>query len=303
MINFRYHVVSITSVFLALAIGLVLGTAALNGPVADDLNDRLSSLRKSNNGLRDQVSELQSAVNSRSGFVDQIAPQVLNGTLQDKSVVVVSGPGAATKDREAVVKMLHQASATITGSVRLNPDFVDPKRDDTLHDLASKDVPSGVELPDSGSGIVTASALLAQALTKDSISDDERTTLLQAYTGVGVLTPEGTVKGGAQAIVVVLGTTPTDRDADARTKALVKAVTQFDDVDKRVVVAAPSAGGDTVLSAIRGDDKLKSSISTVDSISSADSQLATAMATVEKFDDKTGHYGTGNGASSQIPKL
>ena len=37
MINFRYHVVSLTAVFLALAIGLVVGTAALNGPVADSL--------------------------------------------------------------------------------------------------------------------------------------------------------------------------------------------------------------------------------------------------------------------------
>jgi len=34
VINFRYHVVSLTAVFLALAIGLVVGTAALNGPVA-----------------------------------------------------------------------------------------------------------------------------------------------------------------------------------------------------------------------------------------------------------------------------
>ena len=37
MINFRYHVVSLTAVVLALAIGLVVGTAALNGPVVDTL--------------------------------------------------------------------------------------------------------------------------------------------------------------------------------------------------------------------------------------------------------------------------
>ena len=42
MINFRYHVVSLTAVFLALAIGLVVGTAALNGPVADSLRGQVS---------------------------------------------------------------------------------------------------------------------------------------------------------------------------------------------------------------------------------------------------------------------
>lgn len=44
MINFRYHVVSLTAVFFALAIGLVVGTAALNGPVADSLRDVVTTV-------------------------------------------------------------------------------------------------------------------------------------------------------------------------------------------------------------------------------------------------------------------
>ncbi len=280
-----------------------LGTAALNGPVVNNLNDRLSSLRKSNGGLRDQVSELQSAVNSRSDFVNQIAPKLLGNTLRDKSVVVVSGPGAASKDREAVLKMIKQTNATVTGTIRLNSDFTSAKRDDALHDLASRDVPAGVKLPESGDGIITASALLAQVLTNDTISDNDRTTILQAYTGVGVLTPEGMVHGVAQAVVFVLGPTSTDRDADSSTKALVTTIKEFSDVNKHVVVAGPSAGNGTAIAAIRGDGKLSSSVSTVDSIATADSQLATAMATIEKFADKTGHYGTGDGASAQVPNI
>ena len=31
MIDFRYHIVSIIAVFLALAVGIVVGTTALNG--------------------------------------------------------------------------------------------------------------------------------------------------------------------------------------------------------------------------------------------------------------------------------
>jgi hypothetical protein len=46
VINFRYHVVSLTAVFLALAIGLVVGTAALNGPVADSLKNQISALKQ-----------------------------------------------------------------------------------------------------------------------------------------------------------------------------------------------------------------------------------------------------------------
>ena len=62
MINFRYHVVSLTAVFLALAIGLVVGTAALNGPVADSLKDRVNALSKNNEQLRESVNNMETEV-------------------------------------------------------------------------------------------------------------------------------------------------------------------------------------------------------------------------------------------------
>ena len=67
MINFRYHVVSLTAVFLALAIGLVVGTAALNGPVADSLEDQVNALSKDNSNLRDQVNQYRDEVNRSAG--------------------------------------------------------------------------------------------------------------------------------------------------------------------------------------------------------------------------------------------
>ena len=47
MIDFRYHLVSIIGIFLALAVGIVLGTTALNGPVLDDLRGRIDDLSAS----------------------------------------------------------------------------------------------------------------------------------------------------------------------------------------------------------------------------------------------------------------
>jgi hypothetical protein len=45
VIDFRYHLVSIVAVFLALAVGVVLGSAALNGPVVAGLRKSVSTLR------------------------------------------------------------------------------------------------------------------------------------------------------------------------------------------------------------------------------------------------------------------
>ena len=45
MISFRYHLVSIIAVFLALALGIVVGTTALNGPITTDLRKQVNTLK------------------------------------------------------------------------------------------------------------------------------------------------------------------------------------------------------------------------------------------------------------------
>ncbi|MGH3426614.1 MAG: copper transporter [Mycobacteriales bacterium] len=303
MINFRYHIVSLTSVFLALAIGLVLGTAALNGPILDNLNDRVSSLSNYKDQLRDQVRELEKASDRHGDYTRQLAPTVLGGKLRNRSVALVDVYDVDGKDRENVVNMLKVGGARITGSVRLNDRYLDPNTDESLHDLASRRVPAGVKLPESGAGAVTASTVLAALLTNPAVSVDDRTTIMQAFTELGVLTPEGKIDGTADSVVFLFGSASTKRGADDLTRTGVTAVKAFAAVTK-VVAAAPSAGGGAnPIAAIRSDGDAKSKVSTVDGLSRAEGQLATAMALVQKYNGGNGHYGTGDGASAQVPKL
>ena len=46
MIDFRYHLVSLVSVFLALAVGIVLGAGPLNEPIARGLSQSVQQLRQ-----------------------------------------------------------------------------------------------------------------------------------------------------------------------------------------------------------------------------------------------------------------
>lgn len=304
MINFRYHVVSLTSVFLALAIGLVLGTAALNGPLLNNLNDRVSSLTKSKDQLRAQVGELESAVNQHGNYTRELAPTLLDGKLRNKSVVLISVLGADSKDREGVINMLKVGGARITGSLRLNDRYLDPASDEVLHDLASRRVPAGVNLPNSGEGAVTASTVLASVLTKPAISTDTRTTILQAFTELGMLTPEGKIDGTADSVVFLFGSASTKRDAGNKTKTAVTTVAAFSGVTSNVVAAAPSAGGGAnPIAALRSNGETKNAVSTVDGLSRAEGQLGIAMALVQQYAGGSGHYGTGAGAVSQVPKL
>ena len=106
MINFRYHVVSLTAVFLALAIGLVVGTAALNGPVADSLKDKVNALRKDNQQMRQSVNSLQKELDMEEDFAAEMAPILLPGKLTGRRVLVLEPADRPASTPTACVKML-----------------------------------------------------------------------------------------------------------------------------------------------------------------------------------------------------
>ena len=54
MIDFRYHLVSIVAVFLALAIGIVLGSTELQGPTYNLLNQTTAKLQNEYNQASSQ---------------------------------------------------------------------------------------------------------------------------------------------------------------------------------------------------------------------------------------------------------
>ena len=307
MINFRYHVVSITSVFLALAIGLVLGTTALNGPVANDLNSRVTDLRQTNSQLRGQVADLETQVRGRDGFVKQVAPTLLGGRLAGKRVLVVTLPGAAADQQKGVAAMLQQAGATVTGTVGFTEAFVDPARSDEVIDLATRLVPPGVSgLPANNNGTETAAALFGRVFSsgRAGVTDANRTALLSGF-GQLNLVDAGSNVGPADSVVVVAGTPFTGSDADRRNANVLAVVTQLAAAFPRDVLAGPTAAGKgNVVTAVRGDSTLAAHISTVDTVASAEGQLAAALALAEAYaGGKAGHYGAGNGAVAPVPTL
>jgi len=71
VISFRYHVVSIIAVFLALALGIVVGTTALNGPITTDLRNKVDSLNKLLNA-RTQLANLLTYMDGKGKAEDLI---------------------------------------------------------------------------------------------------------------------------------------------------------------------------------------------------------------------------------------
>ncbi|BBH63415.1 hypothetical protein ACTI_01000 [Actinoplanes sp. OR16] len=305
MINFRYHVVSLTAVFLALAIGLVVGTAALNGPVSENLRTNLEALKKDNDVRRDQVNQLRDELNRGQDFATEMAPVVLAGKLTARKIAVVSLPGA-DESADGVAKMLNVAGATITARVSVEEKFFDPNYTNELLDLADQSSQPSIpvtSLPRNSDGVETASALLALALEQGSTSPtpDDVTAVLTALGKAGYLAVEDNATGGAEATVLVAAEPATDKDATTKSQSAVTVATQF--YQRRpLVVAGDGAGEGNLVSGVRSDPTLVKQISTVDNVSTVQGQLATAMAAGERLvQNRIGQYGLAAGATSMVP--
>jgi hypothetical protein len=311
VINFRYHVVSLTAVFLALAIGLVVGTAALNGPVADSLRDQLNALKKDNGNLRDQVDQYRDETNRNQDFASQIAPTLLGGKLAGRRVVVVALPG--TSDYASnVIAMLQVAGATITAKITVQDKFFDPNSGTELLDLASQSSTETIPidgLPLNSDGVETASAQLALALLQrpgtTQAAPVDVTSVLTAYTKQGYLSldeKQAKAVGGAEATVIVSGPPAVDKDAAKKSQSAVTLASQFVK-NRSLVVAGDGVGDGNLVSAVRGDPTLVKDISTVDNATTVQGQVATGLVTAERMvQNRVGQYGLAAGASALVPK-
>jgi hypothetical protein len=306
VINFRYHVVSLTAVFLALAIGLVVGTAALNGPLAEALNNQVNSLTKQTQGYRDRISQLETEAGKQEQFTREAAPIMLAGKLTGHNVLVLSMPQTGASVTR-VLDMLKLAGARVTGQVEIEDRFTDPDRKDNLLDVANGALQSGISNPPLNSnGVETSSYLLASVLlghpSATAPPADATRTVLTAYKEGSFIVPTGDLTP-ADSVILVTGGPYTDRNAEAKNANVVTLVEQFAKQAPIVVASSGAAGAGNVISAIRGDPTLAKGVSTVDNVATPDGQVAVVLALAEFLATKRpGHYGVGGGATGMLPK-
>jgi hypothetical protein len=301
VINFRYHVVSLTAVFLALAIGLVVGTTALNGPISDSFKEQVDELRKQNQQLREDLNHLDEEVQQKEDFARQAAPALLGRKLAGSRVLLVTVPSGVDY-ANGVASMLTTSGATITGQIDIKDQFLDPARNEELLDLAHTSLPKTVTgtLPTNADGVEASTALLAAVLVDrlPAVPTDDLRKVLAAYQSEGYLGVTGDeITGPAQTVVFISGPPLADKDGPRKNAEVVTMVDQFDQAGRIVVASNSVAGGGNVVAAVRADPRLKVRVSTVDNVSTPQGELVTALAVVDQLAGVAGHYGIGDGAT------
>ena len=93
MINFRYHIVSLMAVFLALSVGIAVGVSL--GPSVDQgLLRQAEQDRKQVAELRNEINRRNALEEYREAYDEQAGEPVIDGALRDVRVALVTMPDA-----------------------------------------------------------------------------------------------------------------------------------------------------------------------------------------------------------------
>lgn len=310
MIDFRYHLVSLIAVFLAVALGIVVGTTQLNGPILDRLESQVDALEEDKRALEDSTRDLQGQLDTSDAFETAVAPALVEGVLTDRSVLlVVTTEDVDSEDVEAVSTMITDAGGTVSGRITLTPDYTDPSSESALISYATgSGLPAGITLPDVEDAGQLVGSLLAQVLMIPSggVAPDTAATssVLAGLPALDVLRTDSDSVTPADFALVLTAGEFTGEQAAERNETLLELVTALDAGGSGAVVAGDAAaareGG--LIGAVRDDPAVSAAVSTVDNLGSPAGRISTVLALRAEGEGTSGAYGTGE-ETQPVPPL
>lgn len=312
VIDFRYHIVSLISVFLALAVGIALGAGPLKEAIGDSLTGQVEQLRQEKDDLRSALSRSEEDLTNTESFVDQSAAQILPGLLTDKRVAVVTLGEISEETTAGVDARLLQAGATVTGHVGVTNTWTAA----TQRSYRSAFVATlGSYLSAKPAGDATTedqlAAALAQGLTEtatddpNGLSEAARTLLQLLATGDDpLITIEQDVNVPADAIVIVVPTAASDNGQTAPTEEVLTAqmalVKQSGSLAAAVVAGGVRVEGDLISTLIASGEP---AVTTVSNINTVTAQVSVPLALAVQLSGQVGHYGAGEGETVMPPVI
>jgi hypothetical protein len=315
VIDFRYYLVSIVSIFLALAVGIVLGAGPLQQDIGARLTEQIKTLRAEKTQLRTDLDTARRNAAARDTFSSAVAPAVLKGRLTGKTVALVVAPGVDADLVKNATASLIAAGAKVGSTVTLNDVWADPSKI-TLRNTVASPFATLVKAPNAaGSPDQLAAGVLTHAILAGTDHSTERITASAsaALNGLAAgdlisVTPDQIVPSSS---VVFLGGPvkgSTQQDTDARLAAYVQLVRSLDAAGSGVVVAAksnstdPTKSADLVAAARKNSDAVKV-ISTVDDADLPMGLNTLVMALEQQYTGGAGQYGLAGDAKAIVPDL
>lgn len=120
MIDFKYHITSLVAVFLALGIGILVGSTMVGGDVlveqqkimVDQLEEDFRTFREQNRILREEVISYRSLSETYQAYAREIMPALVMGKLTGVKLALFNISGSEIP--AGLIDVIHQAGGEIS---------------------------------------------------------------------------------------------------------------------------------------------------------------------------------------------
>jgi hypothetical protein len=304
MINFRYHIVSLMAVFLALAVGIAAGVS-LGTPLDQGLLQQAAQDRKQVTDLRAEIGRRDALDRYRETYDQAAGAVVTDNLLAGTRVAIVAMPDAPPAVAQAINTAVTAANGEVVREVRVSDDVFDPTRADQIS-KALGNLP-GIQLSDKMSAATKVGTALGRAIADPSVGDrdQEAQAIGRALTGAGLASLSGGSPAQAQLVIVVTAEA-TDPAPDPEVPAAHLELDMALKERAAMVIAGPNStdiNGTDVLAA-RSNGLAADSISTVDVADLASGVTTTVLAGKERLLGRPARqYGAMDKAEAALPAL
>ena len=290
MISFRYHLVSIAAVLLALAAGVALGA----GPLDD--NSVLSG-----NSADAGTSADPAIARFESGYAALTSGALLKDALKGRSVVVLTLPGARAEETKDVKANLAKAGADVTGEVQLTAKLVDPANRQFAEGVAQQSAADVKGVAGSGDSYGRIGTALGRSVLGESGKklDSTANTIGSAF-NEGKLLSYASKPTTFATLAVVISGPGRSGDAGSVSAQLAKAI---DSAGSGAALVGPSTSSQEggALAALRDSDAA-SQVSTVDVTDTAAGRVVVPLALAREAKGQTGSWGTSRSSDGAVPR-
>ena len=305
MINFRYHIVSLMAVFLALAVGIAVGVS-LSPSVSEGLNQQAAQDRKQVTELRTELDRVNALDQYREAWAERSGQQVALNALSGVAVAVVAMPDAPTAVVQALGDAVQEAGGTVVRSVKIDARVYDTARADEVT-AALAPFAEQVGLDDSMTPATRFGRVLSWSIAAKAPQgrDDRAVAMGDALQKAGYATVSKDSSRQAELVLVVTAPASDPQVAPELLQAHVQTHVGLLVHAGGVVVAGPDSDditGTDVL-AVRTDGEAADVLSTVDVVDLPSGVVTTVLAGQEQLLGRQGHYGALTRADAPLPTL
>ncbi|MDO5025831.1 MAG: copper transporter [Trueperella sp.] len=308
MVDFRYHLVSLVSVFLALALGIILGAGPLQDSIGEALSGEVSNLREVNKQIKTTNDELKKRTEQQEAAIGKTAPLLLADTMTGRSVGIIVLPGADDAYVTEAQERLKQTGAAVVGEIHISSAWTYAE-DSAYRGSFADQIATYVTGAEPTNDPNTVLAMALNQIAREGIATENNKTLSQLLTGTDtpMLTGIDGFNTGAAGLVIITNDAAapdpnSEVDASAQAQAEYDATT-FAELARTLKGTGPvvvAGAADTDNDVVRLLRDRRSVCSTVDSIDSVVGQINIALALAAEFSGKSVQLGFDAGATSEL---